>query len=95
METVPSPALGNDWCTLPPPTKVQVFSHGWKERNQCRKACECQVRNLPLKVPSLWREVDHAKGKIGGRLDAGEHPEGRGKRMQEFLRKSQSGTMSS
>lgn len=96
METVPSPALGNEWCSPPPAAKVQVFSHSRKERNQCRKACECQVRNLPVKVPPLWREVVRAKGKIGGGLGCRRAaPRRQGGKDAEFLRKRQSGTVSS
>ena len=43
--------------------------------------------------PCQREDARSVKGKIQGGLDAGRDPEGRGKRMQEFLRNRQSGTM--
>lgn len=88
--------LAMSGAALHPQQKFRVFSHSRKERNQCRKACECRVRNLPVKVPSLWREVDRAKGKIGGGLGCRRAaPRRQGEKDAEFLRKRQSGTVSS
>lgn len=73
--------LGMTGVLFHPQRKLRVFLHSWKERNQRRKVRECQVKNLPVKIPSPWRDMDHAKGKTQGGLDAGEDQEGRGERM--------------